>query len=110
MFFIGFGSEGGATRTLFETRAVWGPKTTKKVTCQVTAQNVPGFSEDKIVYAVSNRKRKTTIITGQNSLIALFEIKLLLASFSKIDCMYLDPAAAPFTYSPLQSSLPDPLR
>ena len=110
MFFIGFGSEGGANRTLFETRAVWDPKTTKKVTCQVTAQNVPGFSEDKIVYAVSNRKRKTTIITGQNSLIALFEIKLLLASFSTIDCMYLDPAAAPFTHSPLQSSLPDPLR
>lgn len=44
----------------------WDPKTRKKVTCQVTAQNVPGFSEDKTVYAVSNRnrKRKTTIITG----------------------------------------------
>ena len=42
----------------------WDPKTRKKVTRQVTAQNVPGLSEDKTVYAVSNRKRKTTIITG----------------------------------------------
>ena len=47
------------------TRGFWDPKTRKKVTCQVAAQNVPGFSEDKTVYAVSNRRRKTTmIITG----------------------------------------------
>ena len=47
------------------TRGFWYPKTRKKETCQVTAQNVPGFSEDKTVYAVSNRRRKTTmIITG----------------------------------------------
>ena len=47
------------------TRGFWHPKTRKKETCQVTAQNVPGFSEDKTVYAVSNRRRKTTmIITG----------------------------------------------
>ena len=32
----------------------WDPKTRKKVKCQVTAQNLPGFLEDKTVYAVSN--------------------------------------------------------
>ena len=36
------------------TRGFWDPKTRKKVKCQVTAQNLPGFLEDKTVYAVSN--------------------------------------------------------
>ena len=51
---------GGANRTLFRNKRSF----IGTLTCQVTAQNVPGFSEDKTVYAESNRKRKTTIITN----------------------------------------------